>query len=48
MVWPHLEAGRVGPVVDHVFPLSQASNAHKRMENSTHIGKIALKVSDEA
>ena len=47
-VWPHLAAGRIGPVVDHVFPLAQASNAHKRMENSTHIGKIALKVSDQA
>ena len=43
-VWPHLAAGRIRPVVDHVFPLVQAANAHKRMEKSAHIGKIALKV----
>ncbi|ANT59954.1 NAD(P)H-quinone oxidoreductase [Salipiger sp. CCB-MM3] len=43
-VWPLLEAGRVAPVMDSDFPLAQASDAHARMEGSTHIGKIVLKV----
>lgn len=43
-VWPLLEAGRVAPVMDSEFTLSQAADAHARMETSTHIGKIVLKV----
>ncbi|MEQ8899122.1 MAG: NAD(P)H-quinone oxidoreductase [Roseovarius sp.] len=43
-VWPLLEAGKVGPVMDSEFPLAEASKAHARMESSGHIGKIVLKV----
>jgi len=43
-VWPLLSSGRVAPVMDHTFALEHALNAHRRMENSTHIGKIVLKV----
>ncbi|MDR9394680.1 MAG: NAD(P)H-quinone oxidoreductase [Roseovarius sp.] len=43
-VWPLIEAGRVGPVMDSEFPLAEAAAAHERMESSGHIGKIALKV----
>ena len=43
-VWPHLESGRVAPVMDSEFPLESASEAHARMESSAHIGKIVLKV----
>lgn len=43
-VWPLLEAGRIAPVMDQVFALEDASDAHARMEASTHIGKIVLKV----
>lgn len=43
-VWPLLSAGRIGPVMDHTFALEHALNAHRRMENSSHIGKIVLKV----
>jgi len=43
-VWPLLEAGRVVPVIDSEFSLEDASAAHARMETSTHIGKIVLKV----
>ncbi len=32
------------PVMDQVFALEDASAAHARMETSTHIGKICLKV----
>jgi len=41
-VWPLLEAGRVAPIIDSTFPLAQASDAHKRLESSAHIGKIVL------
>ena len=41
-VWPLIEAGRVKPVVDHIYPLAEAQEAHKRMASSTHIGKILL------
>lgn len=43
-VWPLLDAGRLGPVMDQTFPLAEAAKAHARMEGSTHIGKIVLKV----
>jgi NADPH:quinone reductase len=37
-----IAAGRVRPVIDSTFPLSQASAAHARMEGGSHIGKIVL------
>lgn len=43
-VWPHLTAGRLGPVMDSEFALVDAAKAHARMESSVHIGKIVLKV----
>jgi putative PIG3 family NAD(P)H quinone oxidoreductase len=41
-VWPLFAAGKLRPVVDRVYPLSQAADAHMRMESSQHIGKILL------
>jgi len=41
-VWPLLDAGRVKPLIDKVFPLEQAADAHALMEKSSHIGKIVL------
>jgi len=43
-VWPLLADGRVRPVIDSVFPLEDASAAHRRMESSAHRGKILLRV----
>jgi putative PIG3 family NAD(P)H quinone oxidoreductase len=43
-VWPLIESGRVRPIVDSIFPLSEAPDAHRRMESSEHIGKILLTV----
>ena len=43
-VWPHVEAGRLRPVIDKVFPLSDAAAAHARMEEGDHVGKIVLTV----
>jgi len=41
-VWPLIEAGKIKPVIYQTFPLAQASEAHKLMESSQHIGKIVL------
>jgi NADPH2:quinone reductase len=44
-VWPYAEGGRLKPVIDSVFPLDQATEAHARMESGDHVGKIVLEVS---
>jgi NADPH:quinone reductase len=41
-VWPLFESGRVRPVVNQVFPLAAAADAHRLMENAGHKGKIML------
>jgi NADPH2:quinone reductase len=41
-VLPLLQGGKVKPLMDSVYPLIKASEAHARMESSHHIGKIVL------
>ncbi len=43
-VWPLLDAGRIAPVIDSTFALTEAAAAHARMEDGAHIGKIVLEV----
>jgi putative PIG3 family NAD(P)H quinone oxidoreductase len=43
-VWPLLAAGKVKVVMDSVFPLGDAAEAHRRLETSQHIGKVVLTV----
>ena len=42
-VWPQLGTG-VRPVIDRVFPLEQAQQAHEFMAKTGHIGKILLQI----
>ena len=42
-VWPHLDSGRVAPVMDSEFALADAAGAHTRLETNAHIGKIVMK-----
>lgn len=42
VVWPHVEAGKLKPVIDMTFPLAEAAAAHARMEAGDHVGKIVL------
>jgi NADPH:quinone reductase-like Zn-dependent oxidoreductase len=41
-VWPYVQGGRLKPVIDSVFPLERAAEAHARMESGDHVGKIVL------
>jgi NADPH:quinone reductase len=43
-VWPALASGRVKTHVFGVYPLEQASEAHRIMESREHIGKLVLQV----
>lgn len=43
-VWPLLESGKVKPVIDRVFPLSEAAQAHTMMEANENIGKLLLRI----
>ncbi|MEM6310993.1 MAG: NAD(P)H-quinone oxidoreductase [Pseudomonadota bacterium] len=43
-VWPLLASGRIAPVMDQEFDLDNAADAHRRMEGSSHVGKIVMKV----
>ena len=42
--WPLLLNGTVQPIIDSVYPIEQAEEAHRRMAENKNIGKIILKV----
>jgi NADPH2:quinone reductase len=44
VVWPHVRDGKLKPVIDRVFPLREAAQAHARLESGDHVGKIVLEV----
>lgn len=37
-----LRSGQLKPVIDRVFALAQAADAHQRMQDSSHFGKLVL------
>jgi putative PIG3 family NAD(P)H quinone oxidoreductase len=41
-LWPMVADGRVRPVVHATFPIEQAGQAHRVVEDSSHIGKVLL------
>ncbi|MED5396578.1 MAG: NAD(P)H-quinone oxidoreductase [Pseudomonadota bacterium] len=41
-VWPLIARGEIKPVIHATFPLANATEAHRLMESSQHIGKIML------
>ncbi len=41
-VWPLIAAGEVKPVLDSTFELAQAADAHRRIDDPNHVGKIVL------
>jgi putative PIG3 family NAD(P)H quinone oxidoreductase len=42
--WPLLLDGTIQPVIDSIYPIEQANEAHRRMAENKNIGKIILKV----
>lgn len=43
-IWPLLNAGKIKPVIDRIFPLADVADAHRLMETGAHIGKIMLEL----
>jgi NADPH2:quinone reductase len=43
-VWPLIAAGRVVPVVESVLDVREAGEAHRRLTEGGHVGKIVLAV----
>ena len=43
-VWPLLASGAIRPIIDRVFPLTEAVAAHALMESNHHVGKLLLQV----
>ncbi|MFN3199507.1 MAG: zinc-dependent alcohol dehydrogenase family protein [Bradymonadia bacterium] len=40
-----VDDGKVKPIVDTVFPLAQAADAHRKLESKTTLGKVVVEVS---
>ena len=45
-IWPLLAQRVIRPVVDSVYSFERVADAHARMEESAHVGKIVLRWSD--
>jgi NADPH2:quinone reductase len=43
-VWPLIDSRIIKPMIFKTFPLNEASEAHRLMESSAHVGKIVLVV----
>ena len=43
-VWPGVEAGEIRPIIDRVFPLAEVADAHRYLDEGTHVGKVVLQV----
>ena len=43
-VWPMIESGAVRPIIDRVLTIDDATEAHRLVESSEHIGKVLLRV----
>lgn len=42
-IWPLIAEGKFKPVIDSTFQMTEAAEAHKRIDDPAHIGKIILK-----
>ncbi|MGZ4393847.1 MAG: zinc-binding dehydrogenase, partial [Gaiellaceae bacterium] len=39
-----VKSGRALPVIDAVFPLAEARDAHERLESGAQLGKVLLRI----
>jgi len=44
-ILPHVESGKIAPVIDSRFPLDDAKGAHERMASNANAGKIVIDIS---
>jgi NADPH:quinone reductase-like Zn-dependent oxidoreductase len=43
-IWPLIAQGKFKPVIDSTFKLEEAAEAHRRIDDPAHVGKIVLKL----
>ncbi len=43
-VWPPIESGEIGPIIDEVIPIAETERAHELVESNETFGKVVLKV----
>ncbi|PZS25880.1 MAG: NADPH:quinone oxidoreductase [Pseudonocardiales bacterium] len=43
-VWPLIESGAVRPIIDRILTIDDATEAHRLVESSEHIGKVLLRI----
>ena len=43
-IYPHLQSGKIKPIIDSIYPLEQVEQAHGHMEGGQHMGKIIIKI----
>jgi len=43
-IYPHLQSGKIKPIIDSIYPLEQVEQAHGHMQSGQHMGKIILKI----
>ena len=43
-VWPLIESGEIGPIIDEVIPIAETERAHELIESNKTFGKVVLKV----
>jgi NADPH:quinone reductase-like Zn-dependent oxidoreductase len=41
-VLPLLKSGRVKPIIDKIFPISEVEDAHQYLKQGEHFGKVVL------
>ena len=47
-VWPKIEDGTIKPSIYKVLPMAQAEEAHAILQQNKNVGKVVLRVCDEA
>ena len=47
-VWPKIEDGSIKPSIYKVLPMAQAEEAHAILQHNKNVGKVVLRVCDEA
>ena len=43
-IYPHLESGKIKPIIDSIYPLEEVEQAHGHMQGGQHMGKIILRI----